>query len=469
MDEKALVRTMHAWLDEHDDEMVADLQEMLRIPSIEGPAEPGAPFGKENRRALDLALKWASDAGMSVTDLEGYCGYAEFGSGDKQVLTMGHLDVVPVGPGWKHEPFGAEIDGGYVYCRGSSDDKGPTVAMFYAAKALQSAWPDIPVRVRSLFGCDEESGFKCVERYVAEEAPPTFGVAPDAMWPCVHAEKGISDFFVNVPLPKGGLTVLEVTGGQARNIVIDTCTARVRVADNVRRHIDEALAEQWDKNIATSWDGDVLVIEARGKAAHGSTPVHGDNAALRLFRLLKEISPIDQGKVFWEIFELGHIGGAGIGISGSDEPSGDLTCNLGVIETVGDAMRLTLNVRYPVTFKAAENQQKCEAYLSKLTCGATLESMTDSTPLYFPSDHPLVKAVVDVYEEEKGERLEPKTMGGGTYARAVPNCIAIGAGWPGDGPAHETDEKLSLENYRSMAKIYARVLVRLVNACLTDS
>ncbi len=52
---------------------------------------------------------------MTTKDLDGYAGYGDFGQGDRLVMSLGHLDVVPVGPGWKHEPFGAEIDEGYIY------------------------------------------------------------------------------------------------------------------------------------------------------------------------------------------------------------------------------------------------------------------------------------------------------------------------------------------------------------------
>ena len=51
------------------------------------------------------------------------------GSGKKRpVLIMGHTDVVTVDPAkWKHPPFSATREGGYVYGRGTLDDK-PSVA-----------------------------------------------------------------------------------------------------------------------------------------------------------------------------------------------------------------------------------------------------------------------------------------------------------------------------------------------------
>jgi succinyl-diaminopimelate desuccinylase len=461
MSTQELVIRVQEWLRAHEAEMLADFQTVLRFPSLEEPALPNAPFGQANRDALDFALGLAEKAGMSTRDMEGYCGYAEFGSGKGMVMTLGHLDVVPVGPGWKHEPFGAEIDGGYVYARGASDDKGPTIAMFYAARALKECWPDVPVRIRSVFGCNEESGFECIKHYMKTEEVPTLGVAPDAGWPCVHGEKGIADFLIARPKPEGDLTVLEMTGGQRPNIVIDSFVARVQVSAGYRAAFELAIGEAWDKNLSFDWEGDVCSIRGVGKAAHGAYPFGGDSAAIRVLRFLKEAAPLAQERDFDYMHMLTHIGGNGIGIAGSDEPSGPLTCNCGVVETRGNEVFFTLNVRYPVTFDGDDLRAKCETFLAELPGDYRLVSMSDSKPLYFPLDHPLVKTIREAYEAETGEKKEPKTMGGGTYARAVPNCVAIGTGWEGDGPAHETDERMAISSLNKMAQIYGHLMVRL--------
>lgn len=463
------VAQIKSWLIDHQTQMLEDFQSILRIPSVQEDPSPGAPFGKANRQALDLALSWCEEAGMTSKNLEGYVGYGEFGTGDKMIMTLGHLDVVPVGPGWKHEPFGAEIDGGYVYARGSSDDKGATVAMLYAAKALKEVVGDPGVRVRSVFGCNEESGFVCIEHYMKTEEAPTLGVAPDAMWPCVHAEKGISDFVVDVTLPQGDMSLLSIEGGQRPNIVIDSCKARVAFSQGFLAEAQAKVSDNWDKNLSLKWEGNTLEIEAAGKAAHGSTPFMGDNAANRILRFLMEISPTAQHNTYKDLYYLGHIGGHGIGISMSDTPSGPLTCNLGIVKTSGGKAEFTLNVRYPVTVSGDNLKSLCLAKLESLSGDFHLKSMGDSKPLYFPIDHPLVQAVTEIYQAETDTTTPPQTMGGGTYARAVPNCIAIGAGWEGDGPAHETDERMKIEHLNKMALIYGHILYRMVTIAKESS
>lgn len=458
-----IVQRAQDWLRVHEGDLLEDYRSLLRFPSLEEPALPHAPFGKANRDALDFMLGLGNATGMATKDVEGFIGFAEFGSGPKMVMTLGHLDVVPVGPGWKHEPFGAEVDGGYVYARGAVDDKGPTMAAFYAARAIQAVWPEIPVRLRSVFGCNEESGFKCVERYMETEEAPTFGVAPDSGWPLYHAEKGIANLLVVAPRPTGAFELLSIEGGQRPNIVIDGCTAKVRVTASVRDEVEGRVAESWDKNLSATWDGDVLTVVATGKAAHGSTPYMGDSAAIRALRFLFAVSPLEGQDAYKTLFEIPMTQGEGVGIEGADEVSGALSCNLGVISTEAGTVRFLLNVRYPVVWNGDDMRKRCEAKLASLGNGYRLEQFDDSPSLYFPLDHPMVKAICDVYEAETGERKAPGVMGGGTYARAIPNTVSIGTGWAGDGPAHENDERLKIDHLHRMSRIYAHILVRLVN------
>lgn len=456
-----IVQKLHEWLRAHEQELLADTVAMLKIPSLEGTPEPNAPYGPENRKALDLALKLAADSGMKTTDLEGHIGYGEFGQGERLIVSLGHLDVVPTGPGWKFDPFGAEISDGYIYARGSTDDKGPTMASFYAMKAIQALVPDIPARMRQVFGCNEESGFGCVARYVQTEEAPTLGVAPDSGWPCYNAEKGIANLELEIPLPGGEFALLEAEGGQRPNIVIDSFSAKVKVAGSARKEVESKLADAWDRNVTFAFDGDVLGIFGTGKAAHGSTPFEGDSAATRVFRFLYEIAPVSARASYEALLLATHPGGAGLGIAGSDDVARDLTANVGIVKTTGDKLEMLVNVRYPVTWTGEQLQAKCRAYLAKFLPTWELVVTRDSPPLYFPIEHPMVKTIIDVYEAETGEKRTPGTMGGGTYARAVPNTISIGTGWEGDGNAHETDERLKVENLFKMSRIYAHLFYKL--------
>src|SRR5262249_37329344 len=129
-------------------------------------------------------------------------------------------------------PFGAEIDGGFIYARGSSDDKGPTYAALFGAKALMDSGLPLSKRVRIIFGCNEESGFGCVKHYwdVANEERPTVAFTPDAVFPLIYAEKGITDLVLVrrvEPCSQSSLRVVSASGGLRPNMVPASAQARL--------------------------------------------------------------------------------------------------------------------------------------------------------------------------------------------------------------------------------------------------
>ncbi len=453
------------WLSSHENDLLADTQAMLQIPSVKEASTRDAPYGKPCADALDFALALAERYGFSTKNLDSKIGFAEFGSGDPLIVSLGHLDVVPVGPGWKFEPFSATISDGYIYSRGAVDDKGPTMASFYAARAIKECFPELAARIRVVFGCDEESGMTCVERYNETEEVPTYGVAPDSMWPLVHAEKGICDLFIEVPVHKGTIELVALSGGDRLNIVIDRTQAIVRVDSSALSWVKEKVQDSWDNNVKATWVSDEkLEIECIGKAAHGSTPFYGDSAATRVFRFLTEISPIDSQPFYAYLLKMTHPSGVGLGIHGQDETSYDLTSNTGVIALENGLVRLSVNVRYPVTWKGEHVRAMCETFLSTEPFGARITDFHDSPSLYFPLEHPLVSIIAAEYREMTGDSTPPGVMGGGTYARKIANTVSIGTGWPGDGEAHQTNERLKVDHLYKMSQIYARILLKLAQA-----
>ncbi|MDD1679336.1 MAG: M20/M25/M40 family metallo-hydrolase [Methanomicrobiales archaeon] len=73
------------------------------------------------------------------------------------VLFCGHVDVVPARQeGWSHDPFSGDIEGEFVWGRGSSDMKGGCAAILSALETLLDEGRDPPVNLA--FVCDEETG-----------------------------------------------------------------------------------------------------------------------------------------------------------------------------------------------------------------------------------------------------------------------------------------------------------------------
>ena len=126
-----------ALIDSYRDELVATLARWIAVPSVKDTPAPGAPFGTEVRRMLDMAMADAAALGFTAKDYEGYACDLTLGDFPEAVAVLGHLDVVPAGDGWQTPPFTAVIEDGKVFGRGSIDDKGPTLAALYAMRAIK--------------------------------------------------------------------------------------------------------------------------------------------------------------------------------------------------------------------------------------------------------------------------------------------------------------------------------------------
>ncbi len=462
------IQKLHAWIDAHADEMVTALQGVLRIPSLEAPAAgEGAPFGQPVRDALDYTLALCDRLGFRTKNVAGYAGHAEFGQGEEMVAALGHLDVVPEGDRWEHAPYGAELENGYIYARGASDDKGPTYAALYAAKAILDCGLPLKRRIRVIFGCNEESGFGCVEHYfnVAMEERPRYAFTPDAGFPLIYAEKGIANLVLEKPLPTSDrpLRIASASGGRRPNMVPDSAEATLTGTPEALLRAAAQLGKFWDKNITFVVSETGIQVTAVGKSAHGARPDNGDNAISRLARALSTLA-LEETDVWlkWASKTVDTTGDA-LGIAKEDDVAGPLTSNLGILETTGrNTIRLTYNIRYPVTWNI---DALLEAHRPvREAAGWTLAEYQDQPPLHIPLDQEPVSTLLRVYQEETGDTTsKPGTMGGGTYARATPNAVAFGAAFPGgsDGPAHEPDERIAVATLVKAAKIYAHSLYEL--------
>ena len=57
---------LERYIDEHKEEIIRSVQEIVRIPSVEGPPSPGAPFGEKVDEALRYALALAEKLGFGL-------------------------------------------------------------------------------------------------------------------------------------------------------------------------------------------------------------------------------------------------------------------------------------------------------------------------------------------------------------------------------------------------------------------
>ena len=439
-------------------QMAAALQRLVRRRSVEADPLPGKPFGEEVDACFAEALTLCHELGFETTDMDRYIGWCEIGTGDEMVAVLGHLDVVPEGEGWHHPPYAAEIEGGRLYGRGAIDDKGPVVASLFALKAIRDLGIPLNRRVRLLFGLNEETNDRDVLYYKAHGGEiPVLGFTPDGEYPLINGEKGILNGTYTRTLHQTGDYILtRFEGGEASNISPAYAVAEVKCPAEAASKIAA------EKVTVTPIDGGIRV-EAEGVAVHGSTPELGENAIGRLAMALAQLPFTGEtGECLAFVSErLGmETHGESLGLAMRDGISGDLTMNVGVASFENEALSLTFSVRYPVTLPY-------ELVYPRLKRGFTLggfteTEMTHAAALYIPKDSELIRRLLGVYEAETGEKAEPKCIGGGTYAKSMPNIVAFGPIFPGDEVReHKPDEYMETRRVMQNAEIIASAMKAL--------
>ena len=428
------------------DEMITNLGRLVAIDSQLGTPAEGMPFGEGPAKALSEGLKIAQELGFHTVNLDNYCGYAEMGEGEEIVGIAGHLDIVPVGGDWTHDPFKLTREGDYVYGRGTTDDKGPVLEALYAMKLLRDSGVKLNKRVRLIMGCNEETGSKCMEHYneVAEEL--SCGFTPDANFPCIHGEKGHMSMMAYSKNTK----IISMNGGFVSNAVCDTCTTVIPASAGMKDKLEEALSQTGQ-----------ISIYAKGIPAHASTPTLGVNAAGVTFECLEKAGFEDDFVKFYN----SHLGtacdGSGVGLKFEDE-YGDLTFCNGIVKTEDGVISCTIDIRVPVTLKAQQVRKMCEGRLEDEN--GRIEVIEIGDPLFFPRQSPLVEALYKAYVDVTGDKEnEPMVIGGGTYAKSLKNIIAFGPEKLGiDYRIHSADEYILVSGMEEAVLIYMEAIRNLL-------
>ncbi len=162
--------TIDPVIDSEMDTMIADLQTLIRQPSVSAKKQGLV-------ECANLVSSMMKKAGVSSEVL--YLDdrsippvvYGEVKSRSnpkKTLLFYNHYDVQPVEPLelWTSEPFSGELEGNYVYGRGSADDKGELITRIKAVQYFLKNTGDVPCNVRFIVEGEEEIGSVHMERYL---------------------------------------------------------------------------------------------------------------------------------------------------------------------------------------------------------------------------------------------------------------------------------------------------------------
>lgn len=414
--------------------MLGLLSELVAIPSVQGEALEGKPFGEEPARALAFMLEKCREYGFAVENVDNYAGSADFGAPEPELAILSHLDVVPAGSGWSSDPFTLTADGDKLIGRGAIDDKGPAVAALFALRAVRELGIPLKKGVRLIFGTNEENGSSDLAYYRSKRELPPMVFTPDGEYPVINAEKGMLRVYFSAPFNNGAI----YDEGGVINAVPQLCSYDVRLEEN----------------------GDVSLNygKMKGVSAHASTPEKGENAITKFLTFNNYGVPML--KKLAELFPHGEFNGKSCGLGFSDPISGEMTCVLSILYTKEGRLHGGIDIRFPLDRKKAE--------ISDIICGKLREAGFDIDscegvePHCTDENSTFVQALLKTYERVTGEKGRCIAIGGGTYVHEIEGGVAFGAEFPGkDYHMHSPDEFITVGELLKNAELMAEAIIEI--------
>ncbi|TLF38230.1 dipeptidase PepV [Lacticaseibacillus zeae] len=452
-------------------QLLSDLTTLLKINSERDTAHKTAeyPLGPGPAKALDAFLAIAERDGFKTLNVDHVAGRIELGSGPETLGLFGHVDVVPAGPGWQTDPFDPVIRDGKIYGRGTSDDKGPSIAAYYALKLVRDLGLPINKKIHFILGTDEESDWVGMHRYLESEPAPDFGFSPDAEFPIINGEKGIASFKIvqkPVAAAEAQLTLNEFSAGIRPNMVPQEAKATITgdLPESFATQVNDWADQQGVKLTLTL--GNPTTIEIVGKGAHAQEPKDGKNAATYLASLLADLPFDPAGKAYLTVVaKYLHLDSRGhhLGINYTDKLMGELTASPDIFTFTQDGEQSVLvNVRYPQGTDADKIRDQIESAVGAEQFDVSLSGHAQE-PHYVPGDDPLVKTLLQTFTDHTGIVGHEQVIGGGTYGRIIKRGVAFGAQMPGqENVMHQANEYMPIKDIITAVAIYADAISRLV-------
>lgn len=309
------------------------------------------------------------------------------------ICFTGHIDIVPLGmAAWSKDPFAGETDGDRLYGRGSTDMKSGIAAFVVAAIKLAPFLKNAP-GITLVLTASEEVGCEGA-KYLAEQ---------------------------KLLARAGAIVVAEPTANYP-----------------------------YLGHKGLMW----VEIETKGKTAHGSMPEQGDNAILKMNKVIGKLEHFD-----WQ-----HQCGVDC-----HPVMGKPTMNIATIHgglntnSVPDLAKLTVDVR---TVPGIDHVHLCHSIQTLIGDLGSVRKIVDTPPLYSEPDE-WIESVYDVATPFIDSKPSPKTImfstDGADLKRgymesaggAVPTVI-LGPGQPE--MAHQTDEWCSVKRIDESVEIFEKIM-----------
>ncbi len=445
--------SMENYLEKNWKDYFKDLQGLVKIPSFLTDVDDYPNI--HQKAAVKYMEELAKAHGMKVfTNPEGFYGYIEIGQGKEMIGLLGHLDVVDPGELdlWKTDPFELIQKDGNLIGRGAVDDKGPLLILFYLMKEIVESKIKLDKRIRLIYATDEESLWRGITKYVENgEEVPTMGWTSDCEYPPMYGEKTIYEYKLSL---KEELD-FELNGGSGSNSVSTKATYRGAKVDQV-----EAEMKKLGYKYEINKDGSLSALGVGAHAMRSATD--GVNANSRLVQAVAEVEDSKFLKFLAKYIGIEKTGDTLFRKHFEDE-TGSITNNFGIIKTTPEGFTTTFDSRIPIF--AAEWEDIEKAIIESCKEGGVDYKFYNVLPkLYVDKDGEFIQSLLNTYKKFSGDaEAEPVVIGGGTYARSMPNIVAFGPYFK-DSPdtEHQPNEYARISDLTRSYSIYTEVIEGLL-------
>jgi succinyl-diaminopimelate desuccinylase len=389
------------WFSTHEQEGIDLLAELIRQDTVNPP-------GNEYR-AAEIVEKYLARYDIDAVKYESVEGrtnlLASIGTGSPVVFVPAHTDVVPVGDGWDTDPFDPVIRDGYMYGRGTVDDKGPLASILLLAAFLSQH-------------TDSFTGTFLLGAVADEEKGSTHGMVYLTENDLIHADMAI--------VPDTGMSIHTITCGEKGLLHIDiTFTG------------EQAHGSKPEKELNAVWAAHAFLSKMH--SLFGDTVGYLEEDADELF----SPTTINIGKI--------HAGNAYNIIPAKCEIGLDIR-NRPEMSSTEILARIT---------------QMCEEVHADGLCKSfNVKKETDMPPFVVDTTHTLIKAVTDAVEKIEGTPPTYVGMNGTTVCKQlIMNGIpAIGFSQNAHGYMHMANERIELSEIPIYGITLGIAFLEIVNA-----
>lgn len=486
MDQKdeQLIKDIDNYLEHNKDKIVQEIQGLVQQKSIVNPRTISAkrPHGNHIHKAyiyLGKYLKSNDDVvakyyQTKTNSLAYYDAYVPFDKSkqEKYLLFACHLDTVGFGniEEWYLEnPLSGAIHNGYIYGRGTVDDKGSIVMILWALRFLKHQNIKLPFNVRCFIGGDEEIGCATQEEYWHYNEHPALTIVPDGEFPFSYGEKCVNVFEIKIPSADTKITSIKATN--IFNMVPGFCEITIDVPiEKIKRSFEEYLYENNLKGKLKRIKAGVTRIHLIGLSCHAISAHEGYNAITYMFNYLLTKSIIHNSIVIQYINNtlFNNLYGDIFGINAFDRVANTgSNINVGSVSLENNTFTFLLNIRFiPGLIDAKQIMNKINLYSTKFFGNAESfkikQIIANDGFQHNLAKEPWKSIYVWLKEISGDNKTKPQLCSGGSYARLFPRAINMGPVLSTQKyQAHCTNEKIKISSVLTAIKYYIYILIKL--------